>query len=84
MQARLQQELQLKAEAEATARAAEARALEAEEEKQKSQENATREITQLNREMARMRRDSEYSLKRLRREVSGCIFSITFSNWKAV
>ena len=70
MQARLQEELQLKAEAEATARAAEAQALEAEEEKMKNEETSMRQIHQLNRELNRLRRDSEYSLNRLRAEVS--------------
>jgi hypothetical protein len=77
MQARLQEEMQLKAEAEAIARAAEARALEAEEEKLKSEETSMRQINQLNRDLNRLRRDSEYSLKRLRAEVSG-ILSLLF------
>ncbi|KAG0587308.1 hypothetical protein KC19_2G155100 [Ceratodon purpureus] len=68
LQARLQEELQLKAEAEATARAAEAQALEAEEEKMKNEETSMRQIHQLNRELNRLRRDSEYSLNRLRAE----------------
>nr|XP_024401614.1 mitotic spindle checkpoint protein MAD1-like isoform X2 [Physcomitrium patens] len=68
LQARLQEEMQLKAEAEAKALAAEARALEAEQEKLINKENSTREINQLSRELARLRRDSDYSLKRLRVE----------------
>lgn len=80
----MQEEMQLKAEAEATARAAEARALETEEEKLITEENSTREINQLNRDLARLRRDSEYSLIRLRREVSGYICSVILSNYKAV
>lgn len=78
MQARLQEEMQLKAEAEAKALAAEARALEAEQEKLINKENSTREINQLSRELARLRRDSDYSLKRLRVEVSVYITSVTF------
>lgn len=80
MQARLQEEMQLKAEAEAEARAAEARALEAEEEKLKMEENSNEEINQLNRDLARLRRDTEYSMKRLRKEVTGYICSVTSPN----
>ena len=76
LQAKLQEEMRLKAEAEATAREAEARVMDIEDEKQKMQEASAKEIMQLNRELGRLRRDSDYTLRRMRAEVSlpvGCI-----------
>lgn len=58
--------MKLKAEAEATARSAEARAMEASEEKRRYQLESAREIGQLNRELSRLRRESDYALKRIK------------------
>lgn len=70
MQAKLQEEMRLKAEAEATAMEAEARVMDIEDEKQKMQEASAKEIMQLNRELGRLRRDSDYTLRRMKAEVS--------------
>jgi len=68
LQAKLQEEMRLKAEAEATAREAEARVMDIEDEKQKMQEASAKEIMQLNRELGRLRRDSDYTLRRMKAE----------------